>query len=397
MHVDFTRLFKKISRTEFIDAYHDKQPYFEAGAFDDVGELFSWTRLNDLFERNKLWDSGSIELAVGGQVLPSAQYCRPGMGRTGDRTLKPDAERIKHFLRQGATLVLDFLEGIDPAIQATAACIERLTGTATSCNAYSSWKAVQGYASHFDTMCVFAIQIEGEKTWNIYRGRVREPMFLPGSRPNDFSREQHDRQKGPVMQQVVARPGDVLYLPRGQYHDAIATDSESLHLSFGATYLGGFSAVSLLIQDLQKEEFFRRRLPHFEDEQDLAAYLGEVGRMVAERMARPEFHESVRSYQIETMSEKLGRLALPLRDADESYFVTRRPPVPEPTANGARLTTPAGNLDVPPALMPVVEFVLAQEIVWSRHLAEHHPAVRAQVPGLLADLVRLKLIRRMRA
>ena len=119
--------------------------------------------------------------------------------------------------------------------------------------------------------------------------------------------------------------------------------------------------------------------------------------MVAERMARPEFHESVRSYQIETMSEKLGRLALPLRDADESYFVTRRPPVPEPTANGARLTTPAGNLDVPPALMPVVEFVLAQEIVWSRHLAEHHPAVRAQLPGLLADLVRPKLIRRMRA
>jgi hypothetical protein len=290
----FSNLFKKISRREFLEGYHDTRAYFEPGAIENVQEIFSWAQLNDLFNRPKLWNGEMMELALNGQVLPSSQYSRPGMGRLGERVLRPDRERVNHFLREGATLVLDYLEGIDPGVNRVATCIERLTGTMVSCNAYCSWQSVQGYASHFDTMCVFAIQIEGEKTWNIYDGRVHEPMEITGARPADFSREQHDRQKGPVAQQVVMRPGDVLYLPRGVYHDALATDMASLHLSFGATYLAGFSALSLLIQELQREEFFRKKLPHFDDGEALSAYLSEVGKQVGHRMADSGFHGRVK-------------------------------------------------------------------------------------------------------
>jgi len=375
---EFSDLFKKISRREFLDTYHDKTHYHEPGAISDLSELFSWDHLNDLFNRPKLWNAETMELALNGQVLPPPQYCRPAMGRLGDRVMRPDREKVNHFLRQGATLVLDYLEGIHPGIRKTTNCIERLTGAATSCNAYCSWQAVQGYASHFDTMCVFAIQIEGEKSWNIYRGRVKEPMAIPGASPGDFSREQHDQQKGPVAEQIVMRPGDVLYLPRGLYHDALATDTASLHLSFGATYLAGFSAVSLLIQEMRREEFFRKRLPHFDDSEDLSAYLTEVGQQVAQKMADPAFHRHVAGHMLNDMADKTVGNHLPDRSADQCFIVTRREPKLTRRGQTWRLEFRGAQIEVDAETAPVVKQVLESETVWASDLAEAsgHPIER---------------------
>src|SRR3546814_11910785 len=124
---------------------------------------------------------------------------------------------------------------------------------------YCSWQRVPGYASHFDTMDVVAIQIEGEKLWNIYEGRFSEATFSPGIRPSDFTPEQITGMKGRVAQQIVMRPGDILYLPRGVFHDAVATDTASLHLSFGATPLVGFTVVGMMAREAPKQEFLRRR------------------------------------------------------------------------------------------------------------------------------------------
>src|SRR3546814_13099471 len=85
---------------------------------------------------------------------------------------------------------------------------------------YCSWQRVPGYASHFDTMDVVAIQIEGEKLWNIYEGRFSEATFSPGIRPSDFTPEQITGMKGRVAQQIVMRPGDILSLPLGVFPDA---------------------------------------------------------------------------------------------------------------------------------------------------------------------------------
>jgi hypothetical protein len=394
--VDFKRLFKKISKADFIDRHHDKQHYFEAGAFENPSELFSWAKMNDLIQRSKLWDDRTIELALDGKVLQPSQYCRPGTDRYGDPIQKPDAERVKHFLRNGATMVLDFLEGIDPDIQAVAQCVERLTGTSTSCNAFCSWQRVQGYGSHFDTMCVVAIQIEGEKTWNLYRGRVGNPVMVPGLRAIDFTAEQHEQQKGPLLEQIVARPGDVLYIPRGQYHDALATDTASLHLSFGATYLAGFSAVSLLVQELQKDVFFRNRLPHFEDEQALADYLAEVGRRVAGLMATPEVHRLVRGYQLETLAEKLANPLLPNREPDDCFYVSRRPPALKRRGQAAFIDAASGPIEVPADLMAQIEMILGREVFWLSDLVFSSPTQVAAMQQIMAAMQKARVIFRAR-
>jgi hypothetical protein len=388
----FSNLFQKISRREFIDTYHDKRAYHETGAIGNLEEIFSWGQLNDLFNRSKLWNGEMMELAINGQVLPPPQYARPGMGRLGERVLRPDREKVNHFLRQGATLVLDYLEGIHPEIQNVANCLERLTGTLVSCNAYCSWQSVQGYASHFDTMCVFAIQIEGEKTWNIYDGRVNEPMAIPGARPSDFSKEQHDRQKGRVAQEVVMRPGDVLYLPRGLYHDALATDAASLHLSFGATYLAGFSALSLLIGELQREEFFRKRLPHFDARDEISNYLTKVGEQVAERMADDGFHGRVKDHMLQNLGDKITANRLPDRGSDRCYVVTRRELRLVRRGPDWRLEGGLNALDISPEFVDLVRYVTEAETFWVSALPGISSHSQDKIQNFLSSLESLEVI-----
>lgn len=389
MDVPFDRLFKAIDRQTFVRDYLDQHVYHEAGSVLDVGRLFSWAKLNDLLDRPKLWDGRTVEMALAGRVLDPREYCRPGVGRTGDQIVRPDRQKITGLLQKGATFVLDFLEGIDPEVAAVTRCLERLFGTNTSCNLYCSWQQVPGYASHFDTMDVVAIQIEGEKTWNIYEGRFREATFTPGFRPSDFSTDQHNRMKGKVARQVTTRPGDILYLPRGVYHDALATDTASLHLSFGATPSVGFTVVGMLASEAPKQEFLRKRLPHFEDREELAAYLAAVGDQLKAMASDPGFVDFVAGYLKDRAFEKVTGYRFPDRSADQYFFVSRH----RPAIDGSALRTAAGaEMTLQPGDRDMLDWILDREVFWLSELSAAHGARGPAGERLLKALVEHRLV-----
>tara|TARA_E500000305_G_scaffold21415_1_gene16281 strand:- start:6152 stop:7339 length:1188 start_codon:yes stop_codon:yes gene_type:complete len=394
--VQFSNFFKKITRDQFLKEYWDKAYYFEQGAFDPIGDLFDWDQMNDLINRSKLWHANYMEMAVDGNVLPSEQYCRPGIDRKGMNVLVPDSERVRFLMSKGASLVLDYIEGIHPSVQEATRFIERLTGTHASCNAYCSWKSVQAYHSHFDTMCVFAVQIEGEKTWNIYRGRVNEAIDVPRVRSADFTREQHDQQKGEVMQQIMMRPGDVLYLPRGLYHDAMTTDTASLHLSFGATYVDGHSTLAMLAPHLHQDEFFRKRIPHFDDGEDLENYITELGKRVAEHMARPEFHQQVRGHLMSKVADKVVRHTLPDRTPDINFMVTRRPVKLARRGQAATLSGAGFTIDIAKDDYALAERIVKSEEVWLSDLRAEFPDRVPHFEPLLKALDQHHVIWRLR-
>lgn len=371
MDVTFDRLFKSIDRQTFVRDYLDQRVYHEAGSVQDVGRLFSWAKVNDLLDRPKLWDGRSVEMALAGRVLEPREYCRPGVGRTGEPNLRPDRQRVSALLQKGATFVLDYLEGIDPEIGAVARCLERLFGTHTSCNMYCSWQRVAGYASHFDTMDVIAIQIEGEKLWNIYEGRFPQATFSPGIRPSDFSVEQTNRMKGRIAQQVTMRPGDILYLPRGVYHDALATDTASLHLSFGASPLVGFTVVGMLASEAPKQEFLRRRLPHFEDREDLAAYLAAVGDHLKSMLSDPALVDAVIDYQKGRVFEKVTGYRFPDRAPDQYFFVSRHHPQVDGSGSTAR-TPRGGEIALQAGDRAMLDWILDREVFWLSELSAAH-------------------------
>lgn len=391
MDLTFDRLFKSIDRRTFVRDYLDQRVYHEARSVQDVDRLFSWEKVNDLLDRPKLWDGRSVEMALAGRVLDPREYCRPGIARTGEQNLRPDRQKVTQLLQKGATFVLDYLEGLDPDIAAAARCLERLFGTSTSCNMYCSWQRVPGYASHFDTMDVVAIQIEGEKLWNIYEGRFPQATFSPGIRPSDFTAEQTNRMKGRIAQQITMRKGDILYLPRGVYHDALATDAASLHLSFGASPLVGFTVVGMLASEAPKQEFLRRRLPHFEDREDVAGYLAAVGDHLKAMLGDPALVDAVIDYQKGRVFEKVTGYRFPDRAADQYFYVSRHRPEVDESGASARCADGA-TVALQPGDGEMLDWVLAREVFWLSELNAAHGRRGAAGERLLKALVEHRVV-----
>jgi hypothetical protein len=104
---------------------------------------------------------------------------------------------------------------------------------------------------------VFAIHCEGEKVWRIYEGVEEAPVETTVQRDADYI----ERKKGRVVMEVTMRPGDLLYIPRGHYHDALASSERSLHLTFGVQPLYGIAVLDLLREMAFDDRVMRECLP----------------------------------------------------------------------------------------------------------------------------------------
>ncbi len=72
------------------------------------------------------------------------------------------------------------------------------------------------------------------------------------------------------------RPGDLLYLPRGRFHDALALSGSSVHVSFGCNETTGLDWLGHFLVRAIADSSFRAYLPNAEipaGEQALRAHL----------------------------------------------------------------------------------------------------------------------------
>ena len=72
---------------------------------------------------------------------------------------------------------------------------------------------------------------------------------------------EYDRLKGPVSEVVEIHPGDLLYLPRGRFHDAVATSDISVHLSLSCNEPNGLDWLTQLWSLAVQDAAFRNVLP----------------------------------------------------------------------------------------------------------------------------------------
>ena len=151
---------------------------------------------------------------------------------------------------------------------------------------------MQAFDTHFDLHHVFAVQVEGEKTWRLYENRAEAPVSFPVD--DAEARRWFAQTRGPLMTEVRMQPGDVLYLPRGWYHDALATEGASLHVTFSVSPLYGRVLFSLLESAAMQDPAFRQWLaPGTDGGVRLARQLADLGRRLAELSALPAFRDEV--------------------------------------------------------------------------------------------------------
>ena len=70
------------------------------------------------------------------------------------------------------------------------------------------------------------MQIEGKKRWKLYKP-LKQSEYLPRYSSRNFDESELGE---PILDKVVSA-GDLLYLPRGTIHQAMALDTYSLHIT----------------------------------------------------------------------------------------------------------------------------------------------------------------------
>ncbi|GLI67008.1 hypothetical protein VaNZ11_011104 [Volvox africanus] len=109
------------------------------------------------------------------------------------------------------------------------AALEAQAGCLVGCNAYLTPAGGQGLAPHHDDVELFVCQTQGTKKWRLYK--PVNGFELPSKCSGDLPQEE----LGEPILEVNMQPGDVLYVPRGTVHQAVAQEEGSCHLTI-STY-----------------------------------------------------------------------------------------------------------------------------------------------------------------
>jgi hypothetical protein len=287
-----TDLLAPVSLDVFHAEYDDQKPlYIPATDGTTKRELLDWAGLNALLGQRSIWTPQTLKVVFNGEPISPGLYCVETEGKSG-RALRPSPSKVQILMSQGASVVADDVQDLNPSIRGLCKGLSQAFAGHVGAHIYSSFQGVQAFGTHFDLHHVFAVQTEGEKTWRLYRNRADCPTTFPFDSPE--VRRWLAESRGEVMTEVRMRPGDVLYLPRGWYHDAVATDGASLHVTFSITPLSGRALFRLLENLAMEDPAFRAWLrPADEDGGTLKAQLERFSRALAALAAGDALHEEV--------------------------------------------------------------------------------------------------------
>lgn len=229
--------------TFFAENWTKKAVFIPCKNTNKFGDLFGWRQLNELVNYHRI-KYPDLRFSLDGQSLPATH-----------------SERWWERLQQGATLIIDSVHERVPELEKLVAHIRQEIGYRSQINLYCSPAAQKGFNCHYDSHEVVILQIEGEKQWFIFPETVVFPVSTMRSSdqiPPDV----------PPYLQCTLKPGDVLYIPRGHWHYAIACEnscpdeySPSLHLTLGIDCQTGLDWMNWLVKELQHNSPWRENLP----------------------------------------------------------------------------------------------------------------------------------------
>jgi ribosomal protein L16 Arg81 hydroxylase len=370
------RCIEPVGEGEFLAEHWERRPLVverhEPGRFDD---LLSEAEVERLVTSGGLRFPG-FRLVKAGEQLAVRDYTTEIPWRPSSFTGTADVDRVLDAWERGATIVLQGLHLHRPELGAFCRSLERTLGHPAQVNAYYTPRAAQGLPVHHDTHDVFVLQVSGEKRWLVYEPALELPL-----RNQKYTAEMGG--PGEPVHDLVLRPGDMLYLPRGWLHEALTSDSDSLHLTVGVNVVTWLDAFKWALEECGDELVFRRSIGD-----------GDVNELVDVLRARLTTDAVERR-----AAQKLARTRRPIRDgqlsqlrAIEELDVDTEVELRETVLayasehNGSfELTFDGKEVAFPARIRDEVSWVLERD----------DPFTAADLPGDLDDESRLVLVRRL--
>lgn len=310
-----------VTPAQFRAEYEGRQPlHIPAAEGSNKQALLTWDAFNGLLNQTNVWDSERLQLMRHDDAVPPEQYCR--RKRTPEGLIwRPSPAKVEVLLSAGASILANDVMTLHSPVTHVGVALGEALAAEVGASVFCSFKGGRAVATHYDVHEVFAVQTEGEKVWNLYEGRVIDPVgYPPGMTQSDFNKA-----CGRLVSTITMRPGDVLYMPRGFYHDTVTQDQPSLHVSFTVMPLAGRSILSLLDGPAQQDPAFRAWLPAAGAECGtlLQARLNDLAARLAGIVAPPAFRDEVAQLQ-RRLIPRAADFSLPARKPATPYRVTGR-------------------------------------------------------------------------
>jgi bifunctional lysine-specific demethylase and histidyl-hydroxylase MINA len=307
--LQFADLIAPIAQPDFLSSILGKKPIHIPGNPDKFTFAMSWDLMNAVLNQSGIWTTQTLQLVLDKVVLRPDLYGIEGTGRDGGRSQSVDFNKVRALIRQGASLVLNEIETLTPGMKRIAEILGRTPGGKVQANLYCSWQKHQAFDVHYDTHDVFAMQVSGEKAWRIYQRHFKDPINHPAFKMRDTAF--HHANKGPLLMEFTMRPGDLVYIPRGFYHEALAESDSTVHMSFSIVSMIGLDVLTMLFEHGVMDEAFRQSVPQ-PDERDGAAlneYLmrlaGRMREILRDPKVRAQLEAYLRTYTFQSHSIKL--------------------------------------------------------------------------------------------
>ena len=359
------RAIAPVETEEFLAEHWERTPLVvpraEEGRFDD---LLSARDVERLITETSIREPGFRLVKAGATVT----------GYTADLPWRPsaftgvaDVRRVLEEFEDGATIVLQGLHHLWLPLARYCRHLEAFFGHPVQANAYYTPAGSQGLPVHHDTHEVITLQVDGDKRWLVYEPVLELPL-------KDQRYRSALGEPGEPVLDLTARAGDTLYLPRGWLHQALTTDSDSLHITIGVNVRRWIDEARASLKAAEADLAFRQTI----DDADPPA-LPVLDAESAREKARERFVRSRRPILDGQLSELR---ALPSLTAD-TELVRRDTVIAD--LHETTLLFEGKRLRFPERLAPELEFLVTTEEAFRT----------ADLPGELDDEGRLVLVRRL--
>ena len=203
-----------------------------------LGKLFSWNELNRCLAFNRITNDRFRMSTRSEHAVVNRRAFRPvkdSLGRSTDHLVVSELHKL---MREGVTAVLEAVNELSPTVCVLTERISGELGARSTANAYISFGSISGFGVHNDDHDVIILQLYGRKEWRFLKSATRDKATVA-----DF-RDPIDA-KG--RESTIVSAGDVLYVPKGTWHEVVALNEKALHLTVSVIYptIGNFVRWSL--------------------------------------------------------------------------------------------------------------------------------------------------------
>ncbi|CWO82313.1 TPA: cupin domain-containing protein [Neisseria meningitidis] len=273
MHINFSMEYK-----EFNENYLYKKPFIFKNALD-VSSI-SWKEINELYQRADPTD-WQFKFRKG-EIIPKEAYVE-SFNDVGKIRYRFNKTAVYQYLQDGATMVYNRIDN-EPFVDTIAKQVAQFAQAQTVVSGYLAFGSSSSYRNHWDTRDVFAVQLIGKKHWTISAPNFDMPLYMQQAKDMP-----HITPSKTVDMEVILEAGDILYIPRGWWHNPMPMNCETFHLAIGTFPPNGYNYMEWLMKKIPDIQSIRQNFIGWEHDQK---NLDDSAQAVTEMMNNPKNYQA---------------------------------------------------------------------------------------------------------